>query len=60
LRSQVTAQETRLLKEIRRTNEEIENRIVENRTIRADLERRARTTAQTDRIALAAWELVWE
>jgi len=60
LRTQVTAQETRLLKEIQRANEGIEHRIAENRALRADLERRAKTTAQAERIAVAAWELVWE
>ena len=60
LRSQVAAQETRLLKEIQKTNEQIERRIAENRAIRTNLERQARTRNRVEQIAVARWELVWE
>jgi len=60
LRAQVSAQETRLLKEIRRINQRIETRISENRNTRTELERRSRTTGRLERILVAQWELAWE
>ncbi|MFH1742036.1 MAG: SNF2-related protein [bacterium] len=60
LRPQVTAMETRLLKEIQKTNEKIEQRITENRKIRTNLEKQSRTTSQLQQIAVARWELVWD
>ncbi len=60
LRSQVSAQETRLLKAIQRINGQIESRITENRETRATLERRARTAARVEPILTARWKLVWE